>query len=335
MVAGGTVTLLPGRGQRRSVGRGQRVGARTRCRRASRSCRRPARAGRARTSANVSVTCTRPTLATGATAPTITDRRDGAGAGRDADQHGDGLLHDRRPERRRTTPRRSSTTVTASADLSIVKTGPATVVGRRAASATRWWWRTPVRPTRRTCPCRHAAGRRDVRVGDGHRLDVHQHRQRVGDLHPADAGDGATAPTITIVVTAPAQAGVADEHGDGVGGDPRPQRRRTTPRPATTTVTASADLSIVKSGPATRDGGGQRHLLAGRGQRRSVGRGERVGAPTRCRPVSRSCPRPATGWACSNVGERVGDLHPGGAGGGDDGADDHDRGDGAGAGGDR
>ena len=60
---------------------------------------------------------------------------------------------------------------------------------------------------------------------------------------------GATAPTITVVVTAPAQAASLTNTRDGVARRPRTRTRRTTPRSATTTVTASADLSIVKTGP--------------------------------------------------------------------------------------
>ena len=79
------------------------------------------------------MTCTRPALAAGATAPTITVRGDRAGAGGDPVEHRLGGVDDGRPEPANNTSSRARP-VTASADLSIVKTGPATVVAGGSVS---------------------------------------------------------------------------------------------------------------------------------------------------------------------------------------------------------
>ena len=78
--------------------------------------------------------------------------------------------------------------------------------------------------------------------------------------------------------------------------------------------------------------GGRRHLLAGRGQRRTVGRGEPVGDRHAAAGVT-FVSATGTGWACTNSGERLGHLHPADAGDRRDRADDHRRRHGPGPGG--
>ena len=173
--------------------------------------------------------------------------------------------------------------------------------------------------------------RGDLRLRDWHRLELHECRPH-GHVHPAALATGTTAPTITVVVTAP---GAGRDLTNTVTvsvpstADPNPANNTSS---VITTVTASADLSIVKTGPATVVAGGQRHLLAGRRQRGPVGRGE----PARCTDTLPAgvtfVSATGTGWTCTQRGERVGDLHPADPGHRCDGADDHDRRHGAGAG---
>ena len=66
-------------------------------------------------------------------------------------------------------------------------------------------------------------------------------------------------------------------------------------------MTASADLSIVKTGPATVVAARQRQLLPGRGQRRSLGR--RAVSVTDTLPTGVTYVSAAgTGWTCTNSG---------------------------------
>ena len=142
---------------------------------------------------NVSATCTRPALATGVTAPTITVVVTAPAQG--------ATLTDTATVAATTSdpvPGNNSssvtTTVTPSADLAITKTGPATVVA--GASVTYQLVVTDNGPSDADGGVGdgHAPGRRDVRVRRRHRLGVHQQRERLGHLHPPDArdrGDGA------------------------------------------------------------------------------------------------------------------------------------------------
>ena len=95
----------------------------------------------------------------------------------------------------------------ACADLSITKTAPASVQRERCDRL------QPGRRQRRTCRGGlvvgdgHPPGRRDVRVGVRRRVGMLERRERLGDLYPRrPSPSGATAPTITVNVTAPAQA---------------------------------------------------------------------------------------------------------------------------------
>ena len=159
---------------------------------------------------NVSVTCTRPALAAGATAPTITVVVTAPAQAATLSNTASVASTTADPNPANNTSRGRRTTVTASADLSIVKSGPATVVagGARVVLA----GGREQRSVRRGEPVghRHAAGRGHVRVGDRDRLDVHATSGNVSVTctRPALAA-GATAPTITIVVTAPGAGGVA------------------------------------------------------------------------------------------------------------------------------
>ena len=177
---------------------------------------------------NVSVTCTRPTLATGVTAPVITVVVTAPAAVRVADQQLDGVLARPQTPTRPTTPRRSTTGVTASADVAITKTGPATVAPA-ARSPTRSSWPTTARPTRPTCPsstpsrgvtfvsatgtgwtCTNTGNvsvtcTRAALADRGDRPDDHRRR------HGAGAG------------------GLADQHRYGDLDHQRPRRRPTTP----------------------------------------------------------------------------------------------------------
>ena len=66
---------------------------------------------------------------------------------------------------------------------------------------------------------------------------------------------GATAPTITVVVTAPAQAAALTNTATVTATTPDPVAGNNTSS-VPTTVTASANLSMVKTGPATVVAGG-------------------------------------------------------------------------------
>ncbi len=131
---------------------------------------------------NVSVTCTRPALAAGATAPTITVTVT-------APAQAGSLTNTASVSSTTADPVPANNTssvttgVTASADLAITKTGPATVV----AAGTIGYVLTvtdngpsdaPNVLVTDTLP----AGRH-LRVGDRHRLDLHQRRERLGQLH--------------------------------------------------------------------------------------------------------------------------------------------------------
>ena len=130
------------------------------------------------------MTCTRPTLATGTSAPSITVTVTAPGQGV--------TLSDTATVTSATTDpvpannsSSASTTVTPSADLAITKTGPATVVaggsvayslvvvnnGPSDASALSM---TDTLPAGVTFVC-----------ATGHRLGLLERRQRLGDLHPA------------------------------------------------------------------------------------------------------------------------------------------------------
>ena len=248
---------------------------------------------------NVSVTCTRPALAAGATAPTITVVVTAPAQAGDVDQHRDGLgptptrmpanntstaIDDGdgvgRPVAREDRPghgqwpagRVSYTLVVANAgpsdaaNLSVLDTLPAGVTFVSATGT--GWVCTNVANTSVTC------------------------------TRPSLA-TGATAPTITVLVTAPAQAGSLTNSATVSSPTPDPNLGNNTST-AVTTVTASADLSIVKTGPAT--------VTAAR--RVSYSLVVANAGPSDAASVSVVDTLPAgvtfvsatgTGWACTNV----------------------------------
>ena len=130
-------------------------------------------------------------------------------------------------------------------------------------------------------------------------MGLYELRERVGDVHRATLATGTTAPTITVVVTAPAQARTLTQHRHRLRDDADPNAANNTSS-ATTTVNASADLSIVKTGPATVSPG-ERQLFAGGRERGSVGRDERSVVDTL---PGRGDVRVGGGggWACTNAG---------------------------------
>ena len=134
---------------------------------------------------NVSATCTRPALATGTTAPAITVTVTAPAFGTTLTDTA--VVSSTTPDPNAANNTSTvTTTVGPVADLAITKSGPATVVA--GAGVTLHADRHQQRPLRRGQPLghRHAAGRRDVRVRDRHRLVVLQQRQRLGDVHPGD-----------------------------------------------------------------------------------------------------------------------------------------------------
>ena len=185
-----------------------------------------------------------------------------------------------------------TTTVTASADLAIVKTGPATVVagGQVSYSLTV----TDNGPSDAAAPLRgrHPARGRHLRVGDRDRLDLHQRRQRLGHLHPPDARHRHDRPRDHRRRHGAAPGRDASPTRPRVGvdhRDPTPANNTSTP---STTVTASADLSIVKTGPATVIAAGSVELHPRRWPTTARPTQPACRSPTLSRPASRSCPRP-------------------------------------------
>ncbi len=237
--------------QRRAVGRCGACRSSTRCRPGSRSCPRPAPGGRAPTRATSRSPAPGPTYAAGDVADDHR-RRDRPGPGRDPDQHGVGRLAPPATPTPPTTPRPSTTDVGASADLSIVKSGPATVTASGAVTY------SPSRGERR--PVRRRDG-----VGDRHPArraspssrrrapgwSCTNSRQRVGHLHPGHATPPAPRHRRSpSSVTAPAQPASLTNTATVSAATPDPAPA-TTPHRWSTTVTGSADLSVVKAGPAT------------------------------------------------------------------------------------
>ena len=102
---------------------------------------------------------------------------------------------------------------------------------------------------------RHAARRCDVRVGRRRRVGLYERGQRVRDLHAALLATGTTAPAISVVVTGPAQGATLSNSATVSSTTPDPVAGNNTSS-VSTGVTASADLSMVKSGPATVVAGG-------------------------------------------------------------------------------
>ncbi len=197
---------------------------------------------------NVSVTCTRPALAAGATAPTITVVVTApAQAGTLVNSSSvASTTSDPNPANNASS---TSTAVTASADLSITKSGPATVVAAGSVSYSLVVVNngpsdaanlsvTDTLPAGVTFVSATGAGWTCTNVGN----------VSATCTRPALAA-GATAPTITVVVTAPAQAATLTNTSTVTSATPDPNAANNTST-TSTTVTASADLAITKTGPA-------------------------------------------------------------------------------------
>src|SRR5207342_2598053 len=111
---------------------------------------------------------------------------------------------------------------------------------------------------------------------------------------------GATAPTITIVVTAPNQAGSLSNTASvaSTTADPVPANNTST---AVTAVTASADLAITKSGPATVVAGNNVSyslVVVNNGPSDAANVSVTDTLPVGVTFVSAT----GTGWTCTNVG---------------------------------
>ncbi len=194
----------------------------------------------------------------------------------------------------------ASTTVTASADLAITKTGPATVVAggsvayslvvvnngpSDAASLTV----TDTLPAGVTFVSATGAGWACSNVGNVSATCTR-----------AVLVAGATAPTITVTVTAPAQAGSLSDTASvaSTTADPVPGNNTST---AVTAVTASADLVMTKLGPPTVVAGGSvaySLVVVNNGPSDAANLSVTDTLPAGVTFVSAA----GAGWACSNVG---------------------------------
>ena len=201
-----------------------------------------------------SVSCTRPSLATGSAAPVITVTVV-------APPEGATLLNRAAVSSSTSDPdptnNRSSVTtgVTASADLSLAKSGPATAVAGSSVSYTLTASSAgPSTAVGVTVVDSLPSGVTFVSADGTGWTCTHS-----GDISVSctlgSLAAGATASPITVVVTAPAQAttlsNTADVASTTFDRDPTNNTAR-----ASTVVTASADLSLAKTGPASVVAGG-------------------------------------------------------------------------------
>ena len=170
---------------------------------------------------NVSVTCTRPALTTGSTAPTIAIVVTAPGQAGSLSNTASVSSTTADPVAGNNTSS-ASTTVTASADLSMTKTGPADRDGRGLGDV------LPGRREQRTLGCRERVGgghppcRSDVRVCNGHRLDVHERRQHLGDVHATNPRHRRHSPHDHRRRDRARAGGVADQHRQHLLDDGRP-----------------------------------------------------------------------------------------------------------------
>ena len=203
---------------------------------------------------NISVTCTLPTLAGGTAAPdiTVTITAPAQAATLTNTASVSSTTSDSDPANNTST---STTAVTAAADLAIVKTGPATVTA--GASVTYSLTVTNNGPSDAaavsvtdTLP----AGVTFVSATGTGWVCGNAGNVSVTCTLPALA-TATTAPAITVVVTAPDQGGTLSNAASvsATTADPDPGNNTAT---ANTTVTALADLSLIKTGPATIAAGG-------------------------------------------------------------------------------
>ncbi len=198
---------------------------------------------------NVSVTCTRPALAAGATAPTVTLVITAPNQAGSLSNTASVASTTADPNSANNSSS-ATTTVTASADLSIVKTGPGTVTaGGSVSYALAVANAGPSDAASVSVTDTLPAGVTFVSASGGGWSCTNSGNVSVTCTRAA-LGTGATAPTITVVVTAPGQATSLTNTASvtAATSDPTPGNNTSS---AVTAVTASADLSIVKSGPGS------------------------------------------------------------------------------------
>ncbi|MFN8168623.1 MAG: hypothetical protein U0S36_07540 [Candidatus Nanopelagicales bacterium] len=204
--------------------------------------------------ASISVTCTRPSVASGASAPAITVTVTAPAQAGTATNTASvtSATPDPVPSDNTST---TSTTVTARADLSLVKTGPATV----AANATVAYSLAvanagPSDAASLTVSDTLPAGVTFVSATGTGWTCTNNLSISVTCTRPALAA-GAAAPVITVTVTAPAQGATLTNVAtvSSPTPDPVPGNNSST---TSTTVSPRADLAITKSGPATVAAGG-------------------------------------------------------------------------------
>jgi uncharacterized repeat protein (TIGR01451 family)/LPXTG-motif cell wall-anchored protein len=250
-------------------------------------------------SGNVSVTCTTPSLANGTTAPVITVVASAPV------QPGTALntatvtatTPDPTPANNTSSV---STTVTALADLSLLKTGPATVTA--AGSVSYHLTAANAGPSDAdslvvtdTLP----AGVTFVSAGGGGWTCSNAGNVTVSCTRLTLAA-GASAPVITITVTAPAQSATLDNAASLTSATPDPDLSNNSSS-TSTTVTASADLSIVKAGPASVVAGSNitySLTVTNNGPSDATGVVVTDNLPAGVTFVSAN----GSGWACSNTG---------------------------------
>jgi uncharacterized repeat protein (TIGR01451 family) len=198
---------------------------------------------------NLSVTCTRPVLATGTSAPNITVVVTAPGQGATLSNAASVSSTTTDPNAANNSST-VSTTVTPSADLAITKTGPATVVaGSNVSYSLAVVNNGPSDAASVSVADTLPAGVTFVSAsGTGWTCT------NAGDVSAtctsATLAAGATAPTIAVVVTAPSQA-VSLSNTASVSSTTSDPNAANNTSVASTTVTASADLGVTKSGPAS------------------------------------------------------------------------------------
>ena len=248
---------------------------------------------------NVSATCTRPALATGATAPAITVTVT-------APAQAGSLTNSASVASTTADPvpgnNSSSVTtgVTASADLAITKTGPATVVAGSSVSYSLTVTNNgPSDAANLTVTDTLPAGITFVSGSGGGWACSNVGNVSVTCTRAALVA-GATAPVITVVVTAPAQAASLTNTASVASTTADPNAADNTAT-ASTTVTASADLAITKTGPATVVAGSlvsYSLVVSNNGPSDAANLSVTDTLPAGVTFVSAT----GTGWACTNVG---------------------------------
>ncbi len=249
---------------------------------------------------NVSVSCTRPALVTGATAPTITIVVTAPGQAAVLSNTSSVSSTTADPNAANNTSV-ASTTVTASADLAITKTGPATVVaGGSVAYSLVVVNNGPSDAANLSVADTLPAGVTFVSASGAGWMCSNVGNVSVTCTRPALA-TGATAPTITVIVTAPAQAASLSNTASVAStttADPVPANNTST---AVTAVTASADLAMTKLGPPTVTAGGSvaySLVVVNNGPSDAANLSVADTLPAGVTFVSAT----GTGWTCSNVG---------------------------------